>query len=415
MAWGVALLVITLNVYYAHRWLLRVSDSGTSPTYASTPFGWQLGKYLLIAAFAGSMWAWLWWRALPDRPWWRIPYQPTGGVAALFALFGAYGSLVILATMQGAPHVRELVPIIAAVPIVLLVPAGFVTVTSFNIYRRAGLLLVGYHAMFTAVQVFWYLAWGRLPALGHAGRLVRFGGGLDDPNGFGMMTVLPIVLVVTMWREFRRWQQAAGLLAVLAVMAFLTLSFTTAAALVAGLLALSAIMRRPRILVAVLGGALAAAVLALSSGYVRRVIDAKSPSALGRLDLRGRPGRPGLAEHVGDLNPVSLLFGSPRSKVVTEIGYVEVFANFGVLGLGVLVAVIVLSVRRGVWTARTARAAGDLTTARLYEGLSASLVAFAVGNLGVPYFGVVPVNLLFWLVAVLLAVGPPLPAVRPQG
>jgi O-antigen ligase len=263
------------------------------------------------------------------------------------------------------------------------------------------------------VQVLWYFVWDRLPALAYAGGLVRFGGGLDDPNGFGVMTVLPILLVITMWREFRRWQHAAGLLAALAVMAFLTLSFSTAAALMAGLLALAPIMRRPRILLGVLGGVLLAAALALTSGYVRGVIDAKSRSAWGRLDLHGKNGRPGLADHLGDLDVVSLLFGAPRTRVVTEIGYVEVFANFGLIGLALLTAALVVALRRGVFTAQAARATGDLRIARLYEGLSAYLVAFSVGSLGIPYFGVMPVNLVFWVVAVLAALGPHLLQANP--
>ncbi len=67
---------------------------------------------------------------------------------------------------------------------------------------------------------------------------------------------------------------------------------------------------------------------------------------------------------------------------------------------------MVIAFRGALATARGARESGDPTTARLFEGLAAFIVAFAVASFGIPYFGVFPVNMLFWLVAMVSALGP---------
>jgi hypothetical protein len=414
VAWCIAAVFVASNVYYFHRWVFRFNNAQTSPTYETTPFVWQAGKYVLMAVAALGLWAWLMWQDRDHPPWWRVPYRSTGGLAGTLAWFLAYGGLVVLAAVRGAPNVRDLAAIFFFLPVVLALPAAPLSATSMDVYRRAGLILVGYHAVFTAVQLWFYFVSDRLPALAYAGGLVRFGGGLDDPNGFGVMVVLPILLTLTMWREFRHPVQPILLLVVLGGMLFLTLSFSAAAALVVGLLALSPITRRPRILVGVLIAVAVAIPLLLSSGYIRDVVQAKSRSAWGRLDFGGSGSRPGLTDHLSDLTPVRLLFGAPRDNVMTENSYIEAFANLGLIGLVTVVVLVAVAIRRGLHTLRLTRASDQLQATRLYEGLTAYLVAFAVGSLGIPYFSVFPANFLFWLVAMLAALGPHLVGERAE-
>ena len=67
------------------------------------------------------------------------------------------------------------------------------------------------------------------------------------------MLVLPILLTFTMWRSFSGWWWAMILLAVSLSSLFLTLSYSAAAGLVVGLLALAPITRRARIMLCVVG------------------------------------------------------------------------------------------------------------------------------------------------------------------
>lgn len=406
VAWFVALTFFVSNLYYFHRWAFRYSSSGTSPTYADTPFTWQVGKYVLLVAAAVAMWAWVVWNGRAAGPWWHVPYRSTGRFAAILAGVTVYAGVVVAVAVRGAPNVRELVSMVFFVPIVLLLPVGSMTSVSFRIYRNVGLALVGYHVVFTAVQVSFYLVADRLPALAYAGGLVRFGGGLDDPNGFGIMVVLPILLTVTLWADFGRRWWAFGLLAVLLGLLFLPLSFSAIAGCAAGLLALAPITRRPKVLIGVLAAAGATLLLGLTSSYIRGVVEAKSKSAWSRLDFDGTRRRPGISDFLGDLTVPRFLFGAPRDDVVTEIGYLSLFANFGVVGLVAVIVLMVIAFRRALATARGARESGQLTMARLFEALAAFIVAFGVASFGIPYFGVFPANMLFWLVAMVCALGP---------
>lgn len=407
VALWVSAVFVAANLYYAHRYVFRHNDDGTSPTYGDTPFVWQAAKYglvLLAAAIAWAMVVWAWRSQGSLR---RPAYRVTGGLAVTLG-----GLLVYCAAVIGlwvtSPGVRELAVALFFLPVVLLLPTAPVSDVSLAIYRTAGLGLIGYHAVFTAVQLVAYFGFDRLPALAYAGGLVRFGGGLDDPNGFGAMVVLPILLVVSLWPDTRGPRvQASALLLILAALLFLALSFSAAAGCAVGLVALVVATRRWKLLGV---GALVVLVgvpALLQSTYIREVLDAKSTSAFSRFDLDGAPsGRPGLADHLDGLTISELLFGAPAQDVASENGYVLVFARFGLIALVALLVLIVIAYRRARSTAQIARAGDELRMARVYDTLGAFVVAFSVASLGVPYFFVFPANMLFWIVAVLAALRP---------
>lgn len=419
VAWGVSVVFLAANAYYFHRWAFQYSNAGTSPTYANTPFVWQAAKYPLMLGASGVLWVGVLYRrrtgrreseSFPDttRRWWRIPYVTTARLAPGLAVVAAYSLLVVAVALRNDAGARELLGWWFFVPVVLLVPAVAPTMLSLRIYRTAGLILLGYHVAFLALQLFWYFSDDRLPALAYSGGgLVRFGGGLDDPNGFGLMLVLPILLTLTMWRSFSGWWWAMILLAVSLSSLFLTLSYSAAAGLVVGLLALAPITRRARIMVWVVVGLAATAAILSTSGYIRGVVSDKSRSAWSRFDF-GRDSANGaeIIDYFHHLTPIRFLFGTPAEDVATENGYLKLLTFFGAVGLLAVCILIVIAVRRGLETIRLARERGDVVVVRLFEGLTAFIVGWSVASLGVPYFGVFPANMLFWLVAMLCAVGP---------
>lgn len=418
VAWGVSVVFLAANAYYFHRWAFQYNSSGTSPTYADTPFVWQAAKYPLMLGASGVLWAGVLYRwrigrleseSFPDtrRHWWRIRYASTARLAPGLAVVAAYALLVVAVALRHDSDVRELLVWWFFVPVVVLVPAASPTMLSLRIYRTAGLILLGYHVAFSALQIFWYFSDDRLPALAYSGGLVRFGGGLDDPNGFGLMLVLPILLTLTMWRSFSHWWWAVTLLAVSLSSLFLTLSYSAAAGLVAGLLALAPIMRRARIVVWVVVGVAATAAILSTSGYIRGVISDKSRSAWSRFDFdSGSANGAGIIDYFDNLTPLRFLFGVPADAVATENGYLKLLTYFGAVGLLAVCILIVIAVRRGLETIRLARERDDVVVVRLFEGMTAFIVGWSVASLGVPYFGVFPANMLFWLVAMLCAVGP---------
>ncbi|MFK7919155.1 MAG: hypothetical protein AB8G14_13850 [Ilumatobacter sp.] len=395
---------VASNLYYFHRWTFSYSSSSTSPSYSDTPFVWKVGKYALLGAATFGAWVWFLWRVRPGRP--AVWDWGRRGLWGLPVMFAALAALATLIAVPGSPEAREAVAWFFFLPAVMLLPAVPLTKLTLRAFLHAGLGLIAYHAVFVLVQIVSYLVVDRVPALSYAGGLLRFGGGLDDPNGFGIIIVLPILLTATMWRSFpRRWMPRT-LIGLCAALLLAPSSFSALAGCVAGLAALALILRRPRLLVVLVLGVSLCALVLFQIPYVRRTVSAKSQSALGRFDFNGVEGQYGLGDHLSDLDPLTLLFGDPSSPIVSENAYVLGFVYFGVIGVGLVLTAIVISVRRGVLTAWRARQAGDLLIARLYEGLAAYLVAFAVASLGVPFFGVFPSNMLFWIVAALAASGP---------
>jgi hypothetical protein len=399
----VAITFIGANVYYFHRWAFRFSSANTSSTYTDTPDAWKLGKYVLMALVIVGLWTWLVLRAGIGRQ--HLSRLLDRGVRWPLAFFLYAGTVTAMGLTQ-ADEARQLLPWFFFLPVVLAIPVVWTGRPPFDVWRKFGIGLVAYHVMFLTLQVVGYFVFDKVPALSYRGGLLRFGGGLDDPNGFAMLVVLPLLLTVTLWRSFSRTLFAAAVAAMFLVMLVVPSSFSALIGCVAGLASLAVIMRRPRILLDVVAGVSVAVFAALLVPYVRDTLSRKSESARGRFDFDGSGTGNGIGDYISDLTVAGFLFGSPNSRLSSENAYVLAFSAFGVIGLGLLLAAIAGAIRRGVLTARRARDADALTIARTYEALSAYLVAFCVASLGVPFFDVFPTNMAFWIVAAVAAAGP---------
>lgn len=411
VALWVATVFVVANVYYFHRYAFRYNSDETSPTYVDTPFVWQAAKYVLLFAAAAVAWMSVWWAVrTPGRRslavWRDFELRPTGGFAPLTAALVVYAALVTVTVSRSNDNFGDLVGVWFFLPVVLLVVVAPLGRPSFVMYGWAGVGLIGYHVAFSAFQLLLFVFFDRLPALAYRNSLTRFGGGLDDPNGFGVMVVLPLLLGAAMWSSFpKRWPVAIAL-SVLAGLLFLTLSFSAAIGCIAGFVALAAVTRHGKLL----GGIAVTLVVFVAIGwvwsYTRSVIEDKMDSALTRFDFGGSGSQAGISDFFTDIDIAHFVFGDPGTSYRSENSYLLLLTNFGLIGLGLVVASAIVAFRRGFIAARQARAVESVELARLYEGLLAFMVAFAVASLGVPYFEVFPVNMLFWIVAVLAAMGP---------
>jgi hypothetical protein len=411
IALWVATALFAANVYYFHRYAFRYNNDETSPTYTDTPFFWQATKYFLMFAATALAWASAWWAVrTPGRRsfavWRDFDVRPTGGFAPLMGALLLYGALITLTVSPSNDNFGNLIGVWFFLPIVLLVVVAPLGRPSFTVYGWAGVGLIGYHVVFSAQQLLLFVALDRLPALAYENSLTRFGGGLDDPNGFGVIVVLPMLLCVAMWSSFpKRWPVVA-VFSVLGVLLFLTLSFSAAIGCIAGFVVLAVLTRRGKLLAAI--GATLAVFVAIGRvwSYTRSVIEDKMESALTRFDFGGAGDQAGISDFFSDFSLVHFVFGDPGTSYRSENSYLLILTNFGLIGLGLVIALVIVAFRRGVVTAHQARAKQSVELARLYEGLLAFMVAFAVASIGVPYFEVFPVNMLFWTVAVLAAMGP---------
>jgi hypothetical protein len=166
--------VVLCTIYQSYRYPLQVSSSGTSPTYSDTPLALQAGKFVLaLPLIMFSAVRWLWNSA-------RLPRLPIvlGTVSlAVYSLLKIY---------EGHDSQFLDLSFWMVFALILVLAADSVSVAAIDKYL--GLLLV-YALASTGIEVFLFVAFGRQTALSGT-FLVRFGGFLDDPNGFAAILFL---------------------------------------------------------------------------------------------------------------------------------------------------------------------------------------------------------------------------------
>lgn len=206
---------LIFNIYYFYRYVFKYNSEGTSPTYSNTPIQWQILKYVIAVLLIFALLVILY---LND-----VKLKPHKIEAIIF--FGICFSF--LKTIQQSSFdffAKKVLFLLCAYAIV------FVKDSSFErrfIKLNEGIFL--YHVSYSFLQILLYLTIGRLPALAYAGGLVRFGGGWDDPNAFGIYLIIPLCYAVYMIAHTDIRKKAIKyyfVLAVSVILEVLTFSFT---------------------------------------------------------------------------------------------------------------------------------------------------------------------------------------------
>lgn len=210
--------------YLAYRYPLQINDSGTSSTYSDTPAVLQAGKFILAVPLI----------ILSLMQWISNSLRLSKWSIALCALFLCTFSCMKLLQQNDTQYINLMFWLFFGMSLVLGV--GEITISAVDSCFR---VLLWYSFATTIVQVGLFAAFGRLPALAFAGTYaVRFGGFIDDPNGFAA-----ILFLLMGWAHERyrggSWFMVLG---ALTICLFLTQSWT-AIAFFFGLVFLMALIR----------------------------------------------------------------------------------------------------------------------------------------------------------------------------
>ena len=186
--------VLLCTLYLCYRYPLQVNDSGTSPTYADTPLFLQVGKFiLLLPLFAVAMLRSIE-KSLTEKQWFIV------GATLFLSVF----SMTKLCNNFDARYFQ--LSFWMLFPLILVWGTRDIGIEALDRYFRFVFILC---LASSALQLFLFFSFGRLPALAYEGTIfVRFGGFLDDPNGFAA-----ILFLVLGWADKRY----AGLKRILAV------------------------------------------------------------------------------------------------------------------------------------------------------------------------------------------------------
>ena len=170
----IGLLIST--VYLSYRYPLQINSSTTSEVYSDTPLSLQVGKFALIFLTCCISAPFLFWK--------RVTRLQAGVV-----LFSALVFSFPLFKLLGGFETRYLdVSFWPLAALVLVVALKRTDLQALDKYFKA---LFFFAVISDVIEVTLFLLFGRLPALAWSGSLsVRFGGFLDDPNGFAAILFL---------------------------------------------------------------------------------------------------------------------------------------------------------------------------------------------------------------------------------
>lgn len=385
--WPIVWLWVLSIAQYGYRYILQVNDPATSPLYAATPrplSAIKYGIFLLFGVYALVCLSRR--RVLLDRTYRRLLFilgcaLATLSVVALIRLTLSPGDLdqTALCALQLVPWMASLV----FIPFVFA-PEHSLTQTLMSFERIIFWIALPFWITTVLLAAFDV----RYPALSYQGLLLRFGGILDDPNGYACLCLFFLILAAT--ARARYWKVKVVIYAVMVLATLSLTGYVTATVICIGLL-LSRIVK-PRghsaaslvrqlanyvavICLVILGIAIFEtneAVSAITSLYA-----AKSNSA---------------ATHVSNLlpeedmwdasSPIALLSGTGG---FSENFYWRILVNFGWIGLFAVGAVIVSSAyfalrRAGRWRYST----------------GVWIVGALIGSNGIAYLLTFPVSLIYW-------------------
>lgn len=372
------LAVLVCTVYQSYRYPLQMNSAGTSPTYKDTPAALQAAKYVITAIICLISIMYIPRRLLSYRNW---------GLACLVFCMSSYAILKAIVAQGGdrASYVDiAFWPILA---LILAISVRSVSISALDRYLRFVLL---YGLASTAIQIVLFLAIGRLPALAYEGSFsVRFGGFLDDPNGFAAL-----IFMLMGWAYFR-FTKAKRVAVELSLLICLALTQSLTAFVFLGLLILlfsaRQFIRRPPLFI---GGCVSLGLILLAA----------LPSLQSNLSAIIADHSGSVEDHLSQVvaaawkTPFDLLLGG-SNYVSMESWWIGSLFNFGILWYLVCILVVITLAWQSIKAYR--RAGGTLN-----KGVSGAVLGltcyFIFGCINLPLFKIFPINFLYFFLSFLV-------------
>jgi hypothetical protein len=391
--------LIISQVWYSYRYVMQYGDEGTSPTYQATPPVYQATKYFIAASlFALSL------ALLIARKGARVSVtNATNLFLTLLGGFCAY-SFVINLTMIGDDSSvvgdPSFVKAFFFFPLLALLPFFYQGQKSIGKYFAVVVVFgMTYHVLYSLVQIACYFAFRRVPSLAYPGGLTRFGGGWDDPNGFGAFLILPLLVVLSR-RFVNRIARYIGLMTILTLLA-LTISGTAFVGTTCAVLCYSAFKRRFLIIFAVVAPI---TIAITASPDLRDLIafayEAKLTSIQSHIDELS------MADFFQNASVLELLLGQHVVGAKNESFYLAFLQTYGFAGLTWLCIILFASIANVIHKAETAKRYGDLYGAEIFMILASFVVGFCAAAAITPTFFIFPVNVYFWLAIMIIWLTP---------
>jgi hypothetical protein len=369
------------TVYLSYRYPLQINSSGTSPTYSDTPVALQAGKFLLAVPLFVIAASRCLRNACPQRQW----------LVTLGVLFLSSYSLVKILGDNNSKYLEASFWMLFA--FLLAWGTDAVRISAIDRYLR---YLLIYALGSTLIEVVLFVVFGRLPALAFGETfLIRFGGFLDDPNGFGAILFLLMGWSYGRFKGRTRFFIVGSIvISLLLTQSWTAIGFFTAIFL---LWVLTGVSKRPvSVLLAI--GAFSWLILFLAQkvppSTVRSFVDMLETKQ-GSIEGHSMSWGP----LISNWDSWVLLGGATYDPY--ESWWAGAPINFGVPWILVflgLIAKLIMSLGSGL-----SRAGGEARP--IYLGFFLFGSYFVIGSLNLPFPTIFPINFLFFLFSFLVALG----------
>jgi hypothetical protein len=368
------------TAYLSYRYPLQINSSTTSQVYSDTPLSLQVGKFALIFLTCCVSVPFLFRKRFN-----RLQV----GIVLLTVIVFSFPLLKLLAGFESRYLELSFWPLAA---LVLVIPLKSIDLQSVDKYLK----VVFFFAIISdVIEVTLFLLFGRLPALGWSRSLaVRFGGFLDDPNGFAA------ILFLLMGWGFYRFKGKTRLFVQIALIICLLLTQSlTAIGFLGGLIVVAMcwrLIKKPLFILWIFSGcAVLVGLLAVTHALetIILIIALKSGSAADHLSIPWSS----LIERWNEW-----FFVGGLSYEFYESWWVSSLVSFGIvwyIGNLLLTSVLVYT----VW--RSFRFFPSGKEKAVLAGIFLFCIYFVVGSANLPFFIIFPINFLFYIFCFLISLG----------
>lgn len=390
------LLLVVADTYYFYRYLLRYGSNISPSDYQITPFELQAGKFFIIPLFFIILFLMSFYR---DKIWKRLSelkIQPFWLVLVFFLLYTT--SLLFLGGWDIERTFTQNAKMLFVIPAVFLVPLIWINKEPYTLFKIFLAITIAYHVLYELLMFFSFLVLGKLPALALSNILPRFGGGWDDPNTFSAYVVFFIIMAFLVNFKNKNLEiLTLGFIHLCGYMLLFTYSLSGLVGLFTILVLLFLMKRLPaKKLIPLLLAFLIFILGHMYFGTLEDIYKAKAPSTRQHITSVVDRNKTGENVNVGG-KVVYFLIGNQENREFNENFYIQIFNNFGLIGLFSFLAVIFTTIIRSIAGYLSLKSNSNTHKKLFFQVSFIYLIAFSFMNNGIPFFQIFPLNLFVWV------------------
>jgi hypothetical protein len=271
------------------------------------------------------------------------------------------------------------------IPVIFISPIIFIDKASIRYWMKFLYISMLFQFLYTLIQLGLLITIHRYPALGYPGGSVRFGGGWDDPNGVSLFYLLFFVFLIFEDKLKASYKYIMILTTMLLI--YLALSFTALILIFLFCIFLLFIKKYKQAIFTIASLIAIFLISLIIPNYFRNNFLFKYRSAGIHIDEIIKFHNFGNAY----FPLIYKVFGG-KVAVFMENFYKQLYHNFGIVGfilLAIPLCYLLYVYARKIWLQKKTD----------FFSFSAFLfiILFGIGNLGLPYFEIFPVNVFLWV------------------